>query len=137
MGYQKPLPQRDADSAEFWEGCKRHALLIQRCQRCGKFRFFPSPTCPYCNSWDLAWTRVSGHGQIYSWVVVTRSIHPAFAGEVPYVVAVVELEEQEGLLIPGNLIDCHPSAIRAGMPVEVVFEDVTPEVTLPKWRPLP
>jgi uncharacterized OB-fold protein len=68
--------------------------------------------------------------------VVTHNIHPAFASEVPYVVAVVELEEQEGLRIPGNLIHCDVSAIKAGMPVEVVFEDVTPEVTLPKWRPL-
>ncbi|MEE9202409.1 MAG: OB-fold domain-containing protein [Dehalococcoidia bacterium] len=137
MSYEKPLPQVDADTAAFWEGCKRHQLLVQRCQRCHRYRFFPGPTCPHCNSGDLTWTKVSGRGKVYSWIVVTRNIHPAFAGEVPYVVAVVELEEQEGLRIPGNLIDCDAGAIRGGMPVEVVFEDVTPGVTLPKWRPLP
>ncbi len=137
MSYEKPLPQVDADSIQFWEGCKRHELLVQRCQQCRKYRFFPGPTCPHCNSGDLAWVRVSGKGEVYSWIVVTHNIHPAFAGDVPYVVVVAELEEQEGLRIPGNLIDCEAGAIRGGMPVEVVFEDVTPEVTLPKWRPLP
>lgn len=130
----QPQPIPDADTLPFWEGCQQHRLLIPHCQGCGNFVFFPAPRCPQCGSAKLEWTPVSGRGRVYSWVVVHRPIHPAFT-QVPYIVAVVELEEQEGLRLPGNLRGCPPEAVRAGMPVEVFFEPVSAGVTLPLWRP--
>ena len=131
-GYQKPLPFPSQDTEEYWEGCKHHQLLIQRCRNCGAFRFYPRPMCPDCNSMDSQWVEASGKGKVYSWTVAVQQFHPAF--EVPYAVAIVELEE--GVRTTTNIIDCEPEELYVGMPVEVVFEDVTEEVTLPKFRPI-
>ncbi len=135
MAYSKPLPVADPDSAPYWAGCRRHRLLIQRCDGCGQVRFPPSGSCPACGSDRAAWIEASGRGTVYSWIVVVRPI-PAevFAGEVPYVVALIELDE--GVRMPSNLIECAPGEITGGLAVEVVFDDVTPEVTLPKFRPV-
>lgn len=133
MGYQKPLPVPDIDTKEFWEGCKRHQLLLPKCQDCGTYRFPPGPMCPQCRSTRTQWAVASGRGKVYSWVVVHHPILPIFAPEVPYAVALIELEE--GVRMASNIVDCRPQDIRADMPVEVVFEDVTSEVTLPKFRP--
>lgn len=134
--HAKPLPVPDLDSEAYWQGCKRHELLIQRCQDCGTFRFPPSPLCCRCNSRNTEWTPVSGKGTIYSWVVVHHPVYPVFAAEVPYAVVLVALDEDPQVRIPGNILDCPLGEIRGGMAVEVVFEDVTEEVALPKWRPL-
>lgn len=134
--YAKPLPVPDLDSEEYWKGCKRHDLLIQQCKDCGTFRFPPSPLCHNCNSRNTEWTWVSGKGKIYSWVVVHHPIYPVFASEVPYAVVLVALDENPRVRIPGNILDCPLEDIRGGMAVEVTFDDVTDEVTLPKWRPL-
>jgi len=133
--YKKPLPTPDIETKEYWEGCKRHELLVQRCKDCGTYRFPPMPMCPECNSMNKEWAKVSGRGGVYSWFVVHYATHPDFVDEVPYAVVLVELEEQANLRIPSNMVDCKIEDIRAGMPVEVVFEDVTNEISLPKFRP--
>jgi hypothetical protein len=134
--YRKPLPRPTVDTKEYWEGCKRHELLVQRCRDCGAYRFYPAGMCHRCQSVNSEWANVSGKGTIYSWIVVNRPVSPAWADEVPYIAVIVELDEDAGVRIPGNLVDCAPNDVKAGMPVEVVFEDVTSEVTLPKWRPV-
>ena len=134
--YKKPLPTPDIETKEYWEGCKRHKLLIQKCKDCGTYRFPPMPMCPGCNSMNKEWAKVSGRGRIYSWFVVHYATHPDFVDEVPYAVVLVELEEQANLRIPSNMVDCKIEDIRAGMPVEVVFEDVTDEISLPRFRPV-
>lgn len=130
-GYQKPLPFPTQDTKEYWEGCKHHQLLIQRCRNCGAFRFYPRPMCPNCNSMDNEWAEAKGKGKVYSWTVAVQQFHPAF--EVPYIVAIVELEE--GVRIITNILECQPAELYVGMPVVVVFEDVTEEITLPKFKP--
>jgi len=130
--YQKPVPLPTLDTREYWEGCRRHELLIQRCLKCRAFRFYPRPMCPECNSLESEWIRAGGKGQVYSWTVTVRQFHPAF--EVPYVIAIVELEE--GVRMTTNVINCQPEALYVGMPVEVVFEDVSGETTIPKFRPI-
>jgi uncharacterized protein len=81
---------------------------------------------------DSEWIKAGGKGRVYSWTVAVRQFHPAF--EVPYVIAIVELEE--GVRMTTNVINCKPDELYVGMPVEVVFEDVTEETTIPKFRPI-
>lgn len=132
-GYAKPLPISSPESQPFWEGCRRHELLLQRCPQCQAFWFPPSMLCPECLGTVWEWTKTSGRGSVYSFVVFHRIYHTGFANEIPYVVAVVELEEGPHLI--SNLIGCDPHAVHCEMHVEVVFEDVSEAVTLPKFRP--
>lgn len=130
----KPLPQPSATSRPFWDGCRTHTLMLQRCLHCGTFRFPPRRLCPECLSAEGEWRRGSGRGRIYSFVVYHRLYHPAFAADLPYNVAVVELTE--GPKLVSTIVGCANADLRCDMPVEVIFEDVTPEVTLPKFRPV-
>ena len=131
-GYARPLPLMEGATREFYEHCKRHELRFQRCKQCGAWRHVPRPMCPACGSWDWEWARASGPGKVFTWTVVRRPMHPAFAEDAPYAPAVVELDE--GVRLVTWIEDCAPDEIEAGMPVEVAFDDVTPEVTLPKFR---
>lgn len=131
--YSKPLPVSDGETEAFWEGCRTHRLLIQRCPHCGYYCMPPYPMCPRCNSMDREWSPVKGKGYIYSWIVVHKATHPDFIIDAPYAVALVELDEQEDLRIPGYLVDWDSGDIQIGMQVEVVFDDVTEQITLPKW----
>ena len=130
--YQKPLPRIDEVNRPYWDAAKRHELMLQKCQGCGHYRYPPGETCPRCLSDSLEWVKASGRGIIYTWAVVHQVYNQAFANEVPYTIASVELEEGPRILT--NLVDCHIEDITIGMPIEVVFEDVTEEVTLPKFR---
>ena len=130
--YDKPLPQITPESKEFWEGCRRHELLIQKCLACGTLRHYPRIMCPNCGSWDTEWVKVSGKGKVYSWAVAHQAFHPGFVKDVPYASGIVELTE--GIRLMTNIVDVNPEALYIGMPVEVVFEDVTEEITLPKFR---
>ena len=131
--YLKPLPRPTPDSARFWEACRAHRLELQRCSGCERFWFPPGNRCAHCwgDSWE--WRPVSGRGQLFTFTVMRRAYHPGFADDLPYVVAIVELEEGPRLI--SNLVDCAPESVRIGMPVSVMFDDVTADVTLPKFRP--
>ena len=126
----RPLPTLTLDTKEFWEGCRHHSLLIQKCHSCGALRHYPRPMCPKCNSMDYEWVKAGGKGKIYSWIVAVHQVHPAL--KTPYIIAIVELEE--GVRMNTNIVDCQPEELSLGMPVEVVFDDITQEVTLPKFR---
>jgi len=131
---QKPLPRIDEVSRPYWDAAKRHELLLQKCEECGHYRYPQGETCPSCLSDRLEWVKVSGRGSVYTWTVFHQVYHPAFKEDVPYAVVAVELEE--GPRIITNLVDCKIGDIKVGMPVEVVFDDVTEEITLPKFRPV-
>jgi len=128
----KPLPELTPEMAPFWEAARRRQLVVQRCTGCGTLRFPARDICSRCLSRDAAWTPVSGRGVVFSFAVMHQVYHPGFADAVPYAVVVVELEEGARLL--SNLVDSPVADVRVGMPVEVVFEDVSPTVTLPKFR---
>ena len=130
---EKPLPRPSEDSAPFWEAAFKHELRMQRCNDCAHLRFPPALLCARCLSANAEWTRLSGRGTIYSWVIVHQSQHPAFNPDAPYNVVIVELEE--GPRLHGNLLDCANDAIRIGLPVEVVFDEVSGDTALVKWRP--
>ena len=130
--YKKHLPRIDEESRGNWEALARHELYFQRCRDCGKKRFYPRAVCPSCLSSATEWVRASGRGTVYSFTVTHQNQAPGFREELPYVLAIVELEE--GVRMMTNVVGCAPDRVRIGMAVEVVFEDVTAEITLPKFR---
>jgi hypothetical protein len=132
--YRKPLPRPNRLSQPFWDGAKQHELRLQRCSDCGEYWFPPSHRCPSCLATAYEWVRASGRGKVWSWIVMWQRYFPAFESELPYNVAYVELEEGPRLMT--NVVDCAPEDLRCDLPVEVVFDDVTDEISLPKFRPL-
>lgn len=130
--YDKPLPRLEGLSGEFYGWCRQGELRFQRCSGCGAFRHVPRSMCPRCNSMEWEWARSSGCGTVYTWTVVERALHPAFMNATPLAPVVVEMAE--GVRLLSTMIDCAPQELSIGMPVEVVFEAVTPEVTLPRFR---
>ena len=133
MTYAKPLPTPSQDSQPYWDACRQHALALQQCDACGAFRFPPSPLCPECWGRASTWRTLSGRGRVYSFVTYRRLYHPGFADDLPYVVAVIALDEGPRLI--SNVIDCRPEDVRCDMPVEVVFRDATDRIALPLFRP--
>lgn len=131
--YRKPLPAVTSLNAPFWEALKRRELKLQRCDGCGYVWHPPGPLCPHCWSDRFTWTRLSGRGRVNSWVVFHQAYFKSFEGDVPYNVAEVELEEGPRLLT--NLVGVGNEEIRIGMPVEIVFDDATEEITLAKFKP--
>ena len=127
-----PLPVTDGDTMPFWEGTRRGELRIQRCRACGRHVFYPRAVCPFCMSDELDWVRASGRGVVYSFTVVHRAPEE-FQHQVPYVVALVDLEEGPRLMT--RIVDVEPHAVHIGMPVEVTFRPVTEEIVLPCFRP--
>jgi len=131
--YHKPLPAISSLNKPFWDALKHRQLRLQKCDQCGKVWYPPSPLCPSCWSRQFTWTSLSGRGRVNSWVVFHQSYFRGFDNELPYNVAEVELDEGPRVLT--NLVGVANDQIRAGMAVEVVFEDATDEIALAKFRP--
>lgn len=131
--YLKPLPRPSAESRPFWNAAREHRLVLQKCRACGQFWFPPSQRCIHCLSGDHDWTEVKGTGKVFSFVTYQRLYHPGWEGEIPYVVAVIELDE--GPRILSTVTGIPVEEVACDMPVRVVFDDVTPDVTLPKFAP--
>ena len=130
-----PLPIPDELTEFFWEGVQAHKLMILRCRNCGHFIHYPRPVCERCLSEDLAPVQVSGRATLYSYTITMKPWHPFWVDKVPYVLATVELEEQEGLKMLTNLVECRHDSIEVGMPLEVTFRKVSEELTLPFFKP--
>ncbi len=129
-----PLPEITPESRPFWEGCRRHELLLQHCRACGALQYYPRGVCAGCWRTDLEWRPSRGRGRVYTFTVVHRSQAPGFKDALPYVLAYVELEE--GVQVLTTIVGEDPARLAIGMAVEVVFEDVSPEVALPRFRPI-
>lgn len=131
---KKALPTPSPWSKPFWEGCKKHELLIQECEDCDAKIFYPKLFCPNCFSSNLQWVKASGKGKVYTFTVVYSYQPTEFTDDVPYVIAVVKLAE--GVQMMSNIIDCKPEDVRCDMDVEVIFENIEDGITLPKFRPV-
>jgi uncharacterized OB-fold protein len=107
--------------------------MIQRCDDCHEHVFYPRVACPHCFSEQLSWVQASGRGSVYSYTVVYNNAPSAFARDVPYVVAVIQLAE--GVRMLSNIVQCDLDGLRCDMPVEVTFERLDEAFTLPKFRP--
>ena len=130
-----PRPERTELTKFFWDGVDERRLLIQRCGDCGFYVHWPRPECSRCHSENLAPAEVSGRGTIYSYGVAMQAFIPAFADKIPYILAVVELEEQPGLKLVTNIVDCDEDDVEVGMPVEVVFREADEGLILPYFKP--
>lgn len=133
LSYTKPLPIVTPVNKPFWDAAKRHELVLPRCKDCGAWTFPLGPMCQSCWSENLEWARASGRGVVTTWVVFHRAFDPSFTDDIPY--AVVQVELEEGVRYISNLVGVAPNAIKPGMRVEAVFDDVTPEISLLKFRP--
>ncbi len=131
--FARPRPEPTPTSRPFWEATARGEFMIQHCRRCDAYVFYPRINCTGCGSLELEWRPTSGRGSVYSYTVARRPTHPAFADRVPYVIAIVELEE--GPRVTTNLVDCDPEKVKIGMPVRVVFEDPVDGIAIPVFQP--
>jgi len=131
--YDKPLPVIDPGTETFWAEARAHRLTIPRCLDCGRYHFYPRSLCPHCHSERLEWTAVSGRGTVYSFTVARKPAGPAFAPDLPYVIALIDLDEGPRMMT--SLVVADVDAVRIGDRVAVAFDDVTPEITLPRFRP--
>ncbi|MFN4088853.1 MAG: Zn-ribbon domain-containing OB-fold protein [Alphaproteobacteria bacterium] len=130
--YGKPVPVVDADSAPYWHGAKEGRLMIQRCRETGRTFLYSRRLVP--GAGDADWIEASGEGEIYSWTVARRPAGAAFKEDVPYVVASVTLAE--GARILTNIVTDDPDGVHIGQKVRVVFDAVSDELTIPKFRPV-
>jgi uncharacterized OB-fold protein len=131
---QKFIPRPTPETAAWWEGCRKGELLIQSCTQCGNQQFYPRITCTVCMSDNLEWARSSGRGRVLTYTICRRPVSEAYADDVPYVIALVQLEE--GPRMMSNIVECDPESITSGMDLEVVFESWTEEITIPQFRPV-
>lgn len=120
-------------TSTYWAHAKRHELVVQGCEPCGWIWHPPLPRCPHCHTAELNWYPVSGRGTVYTFTVVTHATHVLLAGRIPYVVAIVELAE--GPKMVANIHRCVPERVHIGLPVRVIFEEITEEITLPQFVP--
>jgi uncharacterized OB-fold protein len=131
---EPPRPAPDKLTQFFWDGVQAHKLLILRCNN-GHYIHWPKVVCRFCLSTDLAPVEVSGRGKVATFTLPNQPFHPYFQAKIPYVLAVIELEEQENLKLVSNIVDIDPDDVRIGMPVEVTFQEVSPGYTLPLFKP--
>ena len=129
----KHFPEPTAETQAFWDGCRKHQLLLQKCTHCGTHQFYPRSMCQRCMSDTVIWVEASGKGRIRSFTVVRRPVSPAYAAQTPYVVALIQLDE--GPTLMSNIIDCDTDALRIGQAVSVLFEDWSEQITIPKFKP--
>jgi uncharacterized OB-fold protein len=130
----KPLPRPTPETQPFWDALKQHELRIQRCMACGKPYFYPRPFCPQCFSWDVEWFTCSGKATLHTYEIIHRAPR-AFQADAPYVIAVVQLEEGPRMMSNIVGVEPDPSRLAVDMPLEIIYDDVNSEITLPKFRP--
>lgn len=130
--YDKPLPTLDALNRPFWEATRAHRLALQHCSDCGKPRYPINHLCPHCLGEKYEWKAISGRGTVYSSIVFHQIYNQAFAADAPYNVSLIQLEEGPRML--SNVIGIPPSEVKVGDKVEVVFDDVTAEISIPRFH---
>lgn len=130
--YSKPLPSLDPVNRPFWEATRRGELCLQQCQKCLHIRYPINAVCPRCLAEEAQWVALSGKGEVYSSIVFHQVYHKAFEKDVPYNVALIQLVEGPRMI--SNVVGVPPHEVKVGDRVEVTFEPVTAEVTIPRFR---
>jgi uncharacterized OB-fold protein len=130
--YLKPLPVVTQENRPFWEGCKQGKLLLQYCDQCRQHQFYPRLYCMHCDSTVVRWVPASGRGVIYSYTIIHQNKSPEFVRDTPYNVAIVQLEEGPRMMC--NIVETHPDELRVDLPVMVVFDAVTSDIHLPRFK---
>lgn len=127
------VPTPEHDTVPYWDAAREGRLLIRRCRECGEAGFYPRPFCPSCWSADVEWEEASGRATLYTFSVIHQNELPPFAGWLPYVAAIVELEEGPRMMT--NVVDCDLDALAVGMALEVTFREHSDTITAPVFRP--
>ena len=136
-----PLPDTEWEpTREFWAGAARRELLIPRCDACGAYTWYPRERCRTCRGEAFTWTEMSGRARLFSWALVTHAFLPQFAAKLPFVPALVALDEDPVVRLVTEIVDCEPEHLRFDMPVRVVFrplelEGIERRVMAPKFTP--
>jgi hypothetical protein len=129
-----PVPAVEPLTEPFWTAARDGRLVIQRCSACGRFRHLPHPLCAVCQSSDHDWVESAGDGRVFTYTIVAHPVHAATVDVVPYNVVVVELDDCGNVLVPGNVVDCPPGEVAVDLPVSVVFDVVSAEIAIPRFR---
>ncbi len=127
------LPTIEDETRPFWDALREGRLMIARCGACGKVHYYPRPMCPSCWSEDVSLVEVTGRGTLYTWSTVFVNDLPPFNTKVPYVAAQVDLEE--GVRLTTMVVDAAPQDLEIGMKLQVVFEAISDDVTIPVFAP--
>ena len=130
----KPLPVITEENHPFWEGCRQGKLLLQYCERCQHYQFYPRLYCMQCSADILRWLEVSGRGTIYSYTLIYQNKSPEFVHDTPYNVAIVQLEEGPRML--SSIVDIDPTDLRVDLPVTIIFDPVSEGISLPRFKPV-
>jgi uncharacterized OB-fold protein len=130
--WEKPIPHYDAVTKPFWDATLEDKLLFQECPACGNRQFYPRATCTACGA-TPEWREASGQGTVHTFTVIRQFGGPGFKDELPYVVAMVDLDE--GVRMMGNVTDVDPDTVSIGLPVEVWFAPADERFAIPLWRP--
>jgi uncharacterized OB-fold protein len=128
----KPVPEITPEMAPFFEAAKRRELVVQRWTACGALRFPARAACNRCMAREVEWVPVAGKGRVFSTAVMHQANHPAYEATLPYTVAQIELDC--GVRMISNVVDCPAHEVAIDMPVEVAWEERSPDVTLPVFR---
>lgn len=136
MSYQKPIPLKTPDNSPYWDAADRHELHLQKCNSCHAYSHPPGPACAKCGSTDLSWEKIGSDitGTLYSYVVSYRPFLPGFQDDLPLTIAIVELDQVPSVKLIGNILDSDPEQLKIGMPLRMVWEDITEERALPQWK---
>ena len=132
---EKFLPVPRPETEAWWDNCRNHKLTLQHCSDCGEFQFYPRIICAGCMSGQLEWVESAGRGTVSTYTVCRLPVAEAYAGDVPYVVALIRLEE--GPVMMSNVVDCDPESVTTGMAVEVAFQKWSDSITIPQFKPVP
>ncbi len=130
----KHFPRPTPETEVYWQGCRKHELLLQRCTQCNEFQFYPRIICTKCTSENLEWVKATGRGRVLTFTIIRRAVSEAYAADVPYVIALIQLDE--GPKMMSNVVQCDPETLVVGSPVQVVFEDWSDEISVPQFRPI-
>lgn len=128
----KFFPVPTAETRHYWDGCNEGELRVQQCTDCGNIQFYPRVICANCMGNNIEWISSTGMGKIVSFSIVRRAVSKAYEGDVPYVVALIELDE--GPVMMTNIIQCEIEEVEIGLAVTVVFEQWSAEISVPKFK---
>ena len=129
-----PPPMADSETLPWWKAAAERRLVMQRCCKCSRFRHPPGPVCPECRSLESEWPELSGRGEIYTYTIVHRPIAAGQRDQLPFIVVVIDLDGAEKVRLISNLVGSGPEEVRIGLPVEVVWEQMSPDICIPRFR---
>jgi uncharacterized OB-fold protein len=136
ISFSKPLPLQDADQQPYWDAANRHELALQKCTSCGEFVHPPGPGCPWCGEGEFTWVNLGNEisGSVYSFIVVHRAFLQSFVDDVPYVIALIDVDGAPGIRITGNVAGVEPDQVSIGMRVRMFWEDRALGYSIPQWQ---